>query len=475
VQHHGGQALALVRAFATGPLPRPRTGDGVFFDFPGLGLVVYPEWLALPLALAAIVLVVAVLAQVRRVDARWTRGVTVGAAATILSPAVAALAAQFVGRALTMLHAALPWGGAPAWSGVYAFAIILLAAAVAASAYVAARRTASAAAAHAGALVVWALLSLVVALRVPGGSYLFTWPLLFAAGAALLVATTPNRVAGVAARWLATLVAFAFFAAFVYTLSAIMLGVTLGGGAVAALLTALVVWLIAPQIESLGAGARVPALALAGTLLLIVAGALTVRTTAEHPASSQLFYVTRPGDSTAWLATPAGLPNRWAAAIVPTSSERQPPWVRAAAGTIVHAAPAAALPLDGARTLILADSTSGTTRRLKLRVLAPSGTFLLSMRVAEASVLASAIDGRSVDTTRFRRRPAEWGFNYFAPPDDGLLLDLTLAAGAKPVLELAAQRLGVPTIPGHPIPPRPGEVVPLRWGDLTIVYRADPL
>ncbi|HEX6052655.1 MAG TPA: M28 family peptidase, partial [Gemmatimonadaceae bacterium] len=34
LQHHGTQALALARAFGNGTLPRPTTGDAVFFDLP---------------------------------------------------------------------------------------------------------------------------------------------------------------------------------------------------------------------------------------------------------------------------------------------------------------------------------------------------------------------------------------------------------------------------------------------------------
>ena len=60
VQHHGDQMLALARIFGNEPLPRPRTGDAVYFDLPLIGLVVYPEWLALPLA-------------VLRDRARWCR------------------------------------------------------------------------------------------------------------------------------------------------------------------------------------------------------------------------------------------------------------------------------------------------------------------------------------------------------------------------------------------------------------------
>ena len=50
VQHHGVQALALTNMLANGQLPRSRTGDAIFFTLPFVGLVVYPEPFALPLA-----------------------------------------------------------------------------------------------------------------------------------------------------------------------------------------------------------------------------------------------------------------------------------------------------------------------------------------------------------------------------------------------------------------------------------------
>src|SRR6185437_12204079 len=51
LQHHGSQMLAMVRTFGTEPLPRAKTGDGVFFELPIIGLVVYSQTLELPLAL----------------------------------------------------------------------------------------------------------------------------------------------------------------------------------------------------------------------------------------------------------------------------------------------------------------------------------------------------------------------------------------------------------------------------------------
>src|SRR5947208_12846195 len=65
LQHHGAQMLSLVRTFASETLPRPTTGDAVFFDLPVVGLVIYPEGLALPLAVIVLVLAAAAVIRVR--------------------------------------------------------------------------------------------------------------------------------------------------------------------------------------------------------------------------------------------------------------------------------------------------------------------------------------------------------------------------------------------------------------------------
>jgi hypothetical protein len=75
VQHHGDLALALARAFANGPLPRPRTGDAVFFTVPGFGLLFYSERLALRIAIVAVLLVIFTCLGLHRRERRWPRGV----------------------------------------------------------------------------------------------------------------------------------------------------------------------------------------------------------------------------------------------------------------------------------------------------------------------------------------------------------------------------------------------------------------
>src|SRR6266496_4098772 len=81
LQHHGLQMLGLTETLANGQLPRPKTGDAVFFDLPLLGMVIYPTWLALPLAIVALVFAVIVVAPTRR-------GIATGLVTSVLAVAI---------------------------------------------------------------------------------------------------------------------------------------------------------------------------------------------------------------------------------------------------------------------------------------------------------------------------------------------------------------------------------------------------
>jgi len=93
------------------------------------------------------------------------------------------------------------------------------------------------------------------------------------------------------------------------------------------------------------------------------------------------------------------------------------------------------------------------------------------MRARGAKVLESSIDGRVVDTTRYRHRARDWVMQYWAVPDTGAIVALSIPAGGHIDFDLAARRPGIPPVPGVTIPPRPPYVVPSQTGDVSIVYR----
>jgi len=476
LQHHGQQALALAHAFANGPLPRPRTGDAVFFELPGVGLVVYSEKWAMLLALVAAALAVVVIIRSRRESARFGRDVVLGGAATIGAVVLSGAAAYLAGLIIALLHTIVPWGGAPAWSPVYWAAVAMLSLAISTACYVAVRRRASVAGLHAGALLIWTLLSLAAAVIAPGFSYLFIWPVLVVALAALLAGGHGLLTAKGIAMCLAALVTAALLIPIAYLIGAVFLGVTAAGGIVTAAIIALIAWLLVPLLEALCDGARwsTPFICAAAAIVLVGIGVLTVRTSDVHPVPSRLIYAIDADSSDAWLASRASAAraNAWTrTALAPFA--QGPEWIAHffLGPTAVIAKRVPTLPLPQPAINILSDSTTSDARQLSLRVQGSAGTTALGMRVTDAPVISAAIDGRAIDTTRYRLHTREWTLWYWAPSDSGALLSLIVPAGSTPKLEVLACSLGIPTLAGVTILPRPANVVPVQSGDVTIVCR----
>ena len=476
LQHHGQQALALAHAFANGALPRPRTGDAVFFELPGVGLVVYSEKWAMLLALVAAALAVVVIIRSRRESARFGRDVVLGGAATIGAVVLSGAAAYLAGLIIALLHTIVPWGGAPAWSPVYWAAVAMLSLAISTACYVAVRRRGSVAGLHAGALLIWTLLSLAAAVIAPGFSYLFIWPVLVVALAALLAGGHGLLTAKGIAMCLAALVTAALLIPIAYLIGAVFLGVTAAGGIVTAAIIALIAWLLVPLLEALCDGARwsTPFICAAAAIVLVGIGVLTVRTSDVHPVPSRLIYAIDADSSDAWLASRASAAraNAWTrTALAPFA--QGPEWIAHffLGPTAVIAKRVPTLPLPQPAINILSDSTTSDARQLSLRVQGSAGTTALGMRVTDAPVISAAIDGRAIDTTRYRLHTREWTLWYWAPSDSGALLSLIVPAGSTPKIEVLACSLGIPTLAGVTILPRPANVVPVQSGDVTIVCR----
>ncbi len=453
LQHHGSQMLALARTFGTEPLPRPRTGDGVFFDLPLAGLVVYPQGFELPLAILALALVVALVVRDRK-------GVVTGALASMVAIVLSGAVAWIVAGILK---------GPAIWSGLYATAIVFFVLTVTAACYAIASRWSTPRGLHVGTLIVWLVLALLLALRAPGVGYLFTWPLLFAAGAALLARGRE------VANWASAIVTLLILVGFIYGVSVIMLGVS-GTGAIAlGVVTSLVALLLAPQLEVVAGDARwmgAPWLAGAGVACLAIT-ALTVHPSADHPQRSNLVYATNADSSDAWLGTLSRATNEWTRGAIGETPDAVPMWtwhLSSDAGPFTgRKVPWVAV--DAPDATLISDTLIDGARHIVLRVSAPAGTTGLVMRARGAKVLASSIDGRVVDTTRYRRPARDWLMQYWAVPDTGAIVALAIPAGSKIDFDLAARRPGIPPVPGVTIPPRPAHIVPSQTGDVSIAYR----
>jgi hypothetical protein len=455
LQHHGSHMLDMARVFGNEPLPRAVTGDGVFFDLPLVGLVVYSQALEIPLAVIALLLVVVLVVRERS-------GVMTGAltalVAVVLSATVGFIAGKFV-------------AGPAVWSPRYALAIALFALAVTVACVAFAKRFTASRGLHIGALCVLALLALAVAVSAPGVGYLFTWPLIFAAIATLL--TRGRETAG----YISAGVTLLILAGFIYGVAVIMLGLA-GVGAIAlCVVVALIALFVMPQLEIIGGASKYLGggwIACAGVLFVAFA-ALTVHPSAAHPLRSGLVYAQNADSTDAWLGSIGAASDAWTREVmgsVPSSAG--PPWTARLSDRIggFVGRKVARVALEAPNATLLSDSVAGGNRHIVLRVNAPRGTTALTMRATGAAVVASSIDGRVVSTARYRYQSPEWVMAYWAVPDSGATVALTVAAGQPIQFALAARRAGIPTLAGVTIPARPDDIVPSQTGDVSVVYRA---
>jgi hypothetical protein len=277
------------------------------------------------------------------------------------------------------------------------------------------------------------------------------------------------------ADWAAAIVTLLILVGFIYGVSVIMLGVT-GAGAIALCVVAsLVTLLLAPQLDLIAGNARwsgAPWLAGAGAAWLLIA-ALTVHPSADHPLRSALVYAENADSSDAWLGTLGSATNAWERNAIgertrgptPGWTARLSDWGRFTGRKVQR------VPLGAPNATLVRDTLIDGARHIVLRVSAPAGTTALLMRARGAKIFTSSIDGRAVDTTRYRSRAQDWEMNYWAVPDSGAIVALSIPTGGQIDFDLAARRPGIPSVSGVTIPQRPPYVVPSQTGDVSIVYR----
>jgi peptidase M28-like protein len=481
LQHHGSQMLAMARAFGDGPLPRPVTGDAVFSDMPLVGLIVYPESWALPIAIVGLVLVVVAAARLARDQANWMRDILLGTLGTIVAACVGGGVALGAGALIVRVHDVTGWGGAPAFRGLYTAALALLALAVSAAVWALMRRWASVAGLQVGALIVWGIVALLLTLKLPGVSFLFAWPVVIGAIAALGLRLTPlgtrDRLTPTptsdALTWIATAIGAALVVPFIYAISTVLLGAAGPGGIATGTMVPLLTWLLAPQLEAIGARRWITAgAAFVLAVIVIVVGMMTIRSSPEHPTPSVLVYAVDADSGGAWLAVRGPTSNE----IVKSASAQSPPvWLARLFGGPSRNVAFESVPrvtVAPPTATVIGDSTVGGTRRVTLRIAPAPGTETITMQAKETEILGASIAGRPIDTSRYRGRVRPWRLEFSAPPDSGITLLLAVFPGTPVSLDLLARSPGLPTLDSVRIPPRGPDVVTIQTGDVTLAHRA---
>lgn len=293
LQHHGEYALSLARHLGDLDLTSVRAGDMVYFDLLGAVLLRYPGWLVLPLLALVALIFVGVLALGFRRGRLTFRGIVLGFFALLLNIILAALLVIPM-QLLMSAHPEYDIYGDTHNRNLYLAGLLALIIAVAATLTNWFSRRARVENLAAGALVWWLVLAALSSISLPGGSYLFVWPLLFTLLALGAVVATPDQGNDLTRHTFALLLGavpvLLLLAPVVYLL---FISLTARLGFVTAIFAALLLGLLIPHLYLMAQARRwlLPAVAAVLGVLFFAAGSLTGGPTADHPLLNDVLSV----------------------------------------------------------------------------------------------------------------------------------------------------------------------------------------
>ena len=210
----------------------------------------------------------------------------------------------------------------------------------------------------------------------------------------------------------------------------------------------------------------VPISALPFSVMLILIAVATSGFSTTHPGTDSVTYQLNTDTGKAvWLSDDQHLDD-WTSQFFPISGSSGPFSARAPA--IALAAPS---------VILKSDSMNGNVRTLRMQVVSPRHAEDVMVQVeAQREIVTAAVDGRPFDLNALpEKAPRHVQFTYYALPDKGFELTLSIASAAPVKIVVQDVSNGLPTIPGSTMKPRPAYLMPAlnpTWLDPTIVSKS---
>ena len=485
LQHQGDYALALARQFGNADLTNTKASNAVYFDLLGLTLVHYSTRWVVPLTILTLLFFAGIVFVGVKQQRLTIRGIAFGFAAILVTLiAVVAVVAllQFNIWALYRGYRLMIQGGTYN-SGLYAASFIALAVAITASFYVWFRRRTSAENLYAGALLAWAIAMIVSTISVPGASYLFTLPLLFALlWLAVRVATKQHDrlTAGQLALLYACAVPGIILIVPLVDLLFSGLPATAFAGVVA--LVVLLLALLLPHLNLVAAPNQwlLPGIAVVVALVFIVMGSWTSGFNRDRPQPSNIFYALNADSGKAvWASTDEPL-NNWTADFFTEGVKKGP--ISDYIPSIYKgfsSGPAPVAPLAPPEVALVDDKTTDGVRNVRLHLTSRRQAPFMNLTLESASdVLGASVNGKPIANSQVLQpdpnRP--WQLAYYGPPAEGIDLDLQLRPSQPLHLRVMDQSFELPSSLTSSFKPRPADKIPTAYpfnpfGDATMVSK----
>ena len=311
------------------------------------------------------------------------------------------------------------------------------------------RRWANAENRGAGALLWWLILMVVTSIFLPGGSFLFQWPVLFSLiGLGWMILAPPTKspvnllILGLCAVPAIVLVVPVIYQMFV--------GLTLNWIPLLIGFTVLLFGLLMPQLRFIAGSFTwvLPGVTVAAAIVLLMVGGLSNYGNTEQQPSSIYYALNTDTGKAVWASDPASRDKRTAALF--TGGEQKGmladfAYARTSREYSLGSAPVASLPSP--EMSVLEDKATDGVRAIRLRIASPrqAGTFFVFLD-SKADVLKTLVNNKLIDEegAGSSEPKKQWALRIDGFPQQGLELQLQLKASEPLKIRLVDQSYGLP-------------------------------
>jgi hypothetical protein len=473
LQHHGSYALSLVRSFGQTDLSQLKlhSGDAIFFNWLGRNLIVYPQsWAISGEILATILLALAFLFGVRRAEIRVARvlqALMPAVAILILVPVVVSASGWLL---LRVLGSHMLIGDAPANSWLL-IGLVLLGACTGGVLLAAIRKKFFIQEIFYAGLLLICILSWVITLMLPAGSYVVFWPLLFAA-IGLLTIELLSKGAQAKALWLAslggTLAAILLFAPLAQLLY-VFLTLQLITIAAVGLLIGLFFLISMPALNIAFSerywGITVLALLL-GAIGSLITGTIQSHSSIEHPRLNSIAYSLNADRRTSvWFSYDQSL-DHWTSQFIPVVHRQPLPEYLAGFERPVLSGPGPLLDLQAPIANISTNEIVNNRRHIRMNVRSPRNAGRIFLRF-DKDVLPATIKVAGREPA-YAQNQEGLNITIVGPFPDGIDIDLTFKTQSEIGFWLMDQSYGLPDTGASP---RPQDLIAADGSDLSLICR----
>lgn len=474
LQHQGSYALSLTRHLGNLDLRLAKEsgeGSAIYFDLFGKILVHYSIFWTLPLAVLVLALFAALIIVGFNRGRLTLWGISVGFLALVFSILVSSLMTLLLLKGIALLHK----GAAPSphavQSDLLLIGIVAWIVAVTSTIYLLVRDRASVESLTTGAMLWWLILMVVTVIFLPGGSFLFAWPLCFSLiGLGWMMLAKERGKGSTNLSILLAVWAMPVIVLTVPTTYQIFIALTLDWAAVVIGMVVLILGLLVPHLQLITVQLKwwLPGCSVIAGFVIFAVGSLMFIDGVRYPRQNSILYGLNADSGKAVWASDATHPDEWTSQFFAGGVERGtlPDFFYADSSKPFLKSSAQLTSLSAPRLELITDTTLGGIRTMRMRLSSPRQAAVMSVYIdSEAEVLKAIVNEKPVEddqdhTPAARERKHQWAIRIFGFPRQGMELQWEVRAIGPLKIRLVDQSYGIPELGGVAFKSRPQSLIP---------------